>query len=141
MFIGSDDNLNKTRNLSQIHIDGHTLKSVECTKCLDVYISMKDLLGMNTLIIYIKKYLTSICRSKTSTSTCFYRGVITQQGYDVRSYVIREELGWKTLQETRDKHKVVLIYKTLNNLQHLHICQNTYTCPIIWRVITSEITK
>ena len=41
MFIGSDDNLNKIKNTSQIHIGGHVLKSVKYTKCLGVYIDEK----------------------------------------------------------------------------------------------------
>lgn len=42
--------------------------------------------------------------------------VITQQGYDIRSDVIRNELAWGTLHDTRCKHKLIMIYKALNNL-------------------------
>lgn len=42
--------------------------------------------------------------------------VITQQGYDIRSDVIRNELAWGMLHDTRCKHKLIMIYKALNNL-------------------------
>ena len=42
--------------------------------------------------------------------------VIAQKGYNIRSYEIREELSWKTLHETRNQHKVILVYKALNGL-------------------------
>lgn len=42
--------------------------------------------------------------------------VITRQGFNVRSYEIGKELGWKTLLESRDKNKVLRIYKAFNNL-------------------------
>lgn len=167
MFIGSDDNLNKTRNLSQIDIDGHKVKSVKFTKCLGVYIDERlawdehvdcmskkisqAIAGLKqarplvskevALAIYnsLIQPLFDYCDVVWDNLTAFQATrlqklknragrVITQQGYDVRSYVIREELGWKVLQETRDYHKVVLVHKALNNLappyllEYLHLC-------------------
>lgn len=155
MFIGSDDNLNKTRNTSQINIDGDVIKSVRYTKCLGVYVDER--LAWNEHIDHISKNISQAIAglrqtrpfvSKEVAITIYnsliqplfdycdivwanlttYQGtrlqklknragrVITQQGYDVRSFVIREELGWKKLCESRDEHNVVLIYKALNNL-------------------------
>ena len=42
--------------------------------------------------------------------------VIVQKGYNIRSYKIREELGWKMLHETRKQHKVIFVYKALHGL-------------------------
>ena len=40
--------------------------------------------------------------------------VITQQNYDIRSYEIREQLGWVTLANRRSQHKAIMMYKVLN---------------------------
>lgn len=167
MFIGSDDNLNKTRNTSQINIDGHALNSVKSNKCLGVHIDERlswdghidhvskkisqAIAGLkqarplvskevalaiyNSLIQPLFDYCDVVWDNLMASQATRLQKlknragrVITQQGYDVRSYVIREELGWKTLQEMRDQHKLVLIYKALNNLappyllDYLHLC-------------------
>ena len=42
--------------------------------------------------------------------------VITCQGYEVRSNDIRSQLKWKTLSEIRNSHKLIMMYKILNNM-------------------------
>lgn len=42
--------------------------------------------------------------------------VITCQGYEVRSKEIRQQLKWKNLSELRDIHKLIMMYKVLNNM-------------------------
>ena len=42
--------------------------------------------------------------------------VITQQGYDIRSNELRNMLEWDNLEQRRDKHKAIMMHKTLNNL-------------------------
>ena len=42
--------------------------------------------------------------------------VITQTGYEVRSSDIRNQLGWSTLDERRQNHKSIMMYKVLNGI-------------------------
>ena len=56
MFIGSDDNLHKITNTSQIHIDGHVLKSIKYSKRLGVYIDEK--LNWDEQIDHVSKNVT-----------------------------------------------------------------------------------
>ena len=42
--------------------------------------------------------------------------VIAQKDYNTQSYEVREKLSWKTLHETRNQHKLILLYKALNGL-------------------------
>ena len=56
--------------------------------------------------------------------------VITQKGYETRSHVIREELGWDTLQHTRNKHKVILMYKILNSLAPQYLADQFITLKV-----------
>ena len=42
-----------------------------------------------------------------------FDSVIAQKGYNIRSYQNREEPSWKTLHETRNQHKVILVHTAL----------------------------
>ena len=42
--------------------------------------------------------------------------VITRLNYDIRSYEIREELGWVTLANRRSNNKVIMMFKILNGV-------------------------
>lgn len=41
---------------------------------------------------------------------------MNRQGYNVKSYQIKEQLSWKALRETIDEPKILLIHNELNNL-------------------------
>jgi hypothetical protein len=47
--------------------------------------------------------------------------VITCQGYEVRSNDIRSQLKWKTLSEIRNSHKLIMMYKILNNMAPVYL--------------------
>jgi hypothetical protein len=47
--------------------------------------------------------------------------VITCQGYEIRSNNIRSQLKWKTLSQIRNSHKLIMMYKILNNMAPLYL--------------------
>jgi hypothetical protein len=47
--------------------------------------------------------------------------VITCQDYEVRSNDIGSQLKWKTLSEIRNSHKLITMYKILNNMAPFYL--------------------
>ena len=160
MFIGSDDNLNKIRDASLIHIDGLAIKKVSSAKCLGVKIDerltwdehtdyvckkvsqaisglkqVRRFISQNTAVTIFNSLIQPIfdycdvvwdnlsVTQATRLQKLKNRAgrIIKQQGYETRSHVIREELGWVTLQQTRSKHKVTLIFKIINKMAPLYL--------------------
>ena len=55
--------------------------------------------------------------------------VITQQSYDIRSYEIREQLGWGTLADRRSKNGSIMMYKILNGAAPFYLEDVFQTYP------------